>query len=222
MVNWWCITWTVGFKRLTRYKDAHKGVFYPLRLLEIFLSYSKVILLWSITTCPSSLFRTGPVWSKQSAYLSCCLWRQRRICVEWREYNKGIEYVSVQTVSSMFLVPICVTILHPTSQLTIFTQFFPLFTKEWKFNTVSSDIMLVSLTPTGYTMFYEQVNTVCTVQLKCDGTRWRTAGEVKGKLANEVGSQYPSHYLGTWCIQHYYPWCAYLGCQSTELTPPPI
>jgi len=27
---------------------------------------------------------------------------------------------------------------------------------------------------------------------------------VKGKLANGVGSQYPSHYLGTWCIQHYY------------------
>jgi len=42
------------------------------------------------------------------------------------------------------------------------------------------------------------------VQLKCDGTRWRTGGEVKGKLANGMGSQYPSHYLGTWCIQHYY------------------
>ena len=26
------------------------------------------------------------------------------------------------------------------------------------------------------------------VQLKCDGTRWRTGGEVKGKLANGVGS----------------------------------
>ena len=51
------------------------------------------------------------------------------------------------------------------------------------------------------------------VQLNCDGTRWRTGGEVKWKLANEVGSQYPSHYLGTWCIQHYYCWCAHLGCQ---------
>ena len=61
------------------------------------------------------------------------------------------------------------------------------------------------------------------VQLKCDCTQWRTGGEVKGKLANGVGSQYPSHYLGTWCIQHYYRWCAHLGCQqSTELTPPPI
>ena len=39
------------------------------------------------------------------------------------------------------------------------------------------------------------------VQLKCDGTSCRTAEEVKGKLANGVGSQYPSHYLGT---QHYY------------------
>ena len=38
------------------------------------------------------------------------------------------------------------------------------------------------------------------IQLKCDGKRWRTGGEVKGKLANEVGSRNPSHYLGTWCI----------------------
>ena len=45
------------------------------------------------------------------------------------------------------------------------------------------------------------------VQLKCYGTPWRTGGEVKRKLANGVGSQYPSHYLGTWCIQHYYRWC---------------
>jgi len=29
------------------------------------------------------------------------------------------------------------------------------------------------------------------VQLKRDGTRWRTGGEVKGKLANGVRSQYP-------------------------------
>jgi hypothetical protein len=29
-------------------------------------------------------------------------------------------------------------------------------------------------------------------------------GKVNGKLANGVGSQYPSHYVGTWCIQHYY------------------
>ena len=58
-----------------------------------------------------------------------------------------------------------------------------------------------------------------TVQLKCDSTRRRTGGEVKGKLANEVGNQYPSHYLGTWCIQHYYRLCAHIGCQySTELT----
>jgi hypothetical protein len=26
-------------------------------------------------------------------------------------------------------------------------------------------------------------------QLKCDGTRWRTGGEVKGKQENEVGNQ---------------------------------
>ena len=29
-------------------------------------------------------------------------------------------------------------------------------------------------------------------------------GKWRGKLANGVGSQYPSHYLGTRCIQHYY------------------
>ena len=51
------------------------------------------------------------------------------------------------------------------------------------------------------------------LQPKCDGTRWRTGGAVKGKLANGVGNQCPSHYLGTWCIQHYYRRCANLGCQ---------
>jgi len=55
------------------------------------------------------------------------------------------------------------------------------------------------------------------LQLKCDVTRWRTGGEVKGKLANGVGCQYPSLYLGTWCIQHYYRWCAHLGCASSRL-----
>ena len=40
------------------------------------------------------------------------------------------------------------------------------------------------------------------LQLKCDGTRLRTGGEVKGKLASGVGSHYSSHYLETWCIQH--------------------
>ena len=42
------------------------------------------------------------------------------------------------------------------------------------------------------------------LHLKRDGTRRRTGGEVKGKLVNGVGSQYPSRYLGTLCIQHYY------------------
>ena len=31
------------------------------------------------------------------------------------------------------------------------------------------------------------------MRLKPDGTRWRTGGEMKGKLANGVGSQSPSH-----------------------------
>jgi len=49
-------------------------------------------------------------------------------------------------------------------------------------------------------------------------------GGLKGEMANAVGSQYPSHYLGTWCIQHYYRWCAHLGCAVvdwTEAPPPP-
>jgi len=52
--------------------------------------------------------------------------------------------------------------------------------------------------------------TVGRLQLKCDCTRWRTGGELKGKLANGVGIRYPSHYLGTWYIQHYYRCCAHL------------
>jgi len=48
---------------------------------------------------------------------------------------------------------------------------------------------------------------------------WRPTADLNG-LANAVGSQYPSHYLRTRCIQHYYRCCAHLGCQqSTELTP---
>ena len=54
------------------------------------------------------------------------------------------------------------------------------------------------------------------IQLKCDGTRWRTEGEAKGKLASRMGSQYSSHYLGTWCNQHYYH-CSHFRCRkSTE------
>ena len=59
-------------------------------------------------------------------------------------------------------------------------------------------------------------------QLKYDCTRWRTGWEVKGKLANALGSQYSSHYLGTWCIPHYYRWSAQLGWRSRlNCAPPP-
>ena len=44
------------------------------------------------------------------------------------------------------------------------------------------------------------------LQLKCDCTRWRTGREAKEKMANGVGSQYPSHYLGTWCIPRRFKW----------------
>jgi hypothetical protein len=88
------------------------------------LSCNKVTLLWSITNCHSSFFSTAPVGSKQSAYLSCCFWRQRRICVARREYDKGTLYMSVKTVSSLFSVPICVTTLRPISQVSMFTPLF--------------------------------------------------------------------------------------------------
>ena len=31
---------------------------------------------------------------------------------------------------------------------------------------------------------------ICILRSECDGTRWRTGGDLKGKLANGVGSQY--------------------------------
>ena len=46
-------------------------------------------------------------------------------------------------------------------------------------------------------------------------SRWNvmTHGDAReGKLVNLGCSQYSSHYLGTRCIQHYYRWCAHLGC----------
>ena len=73
------------------------------------------------------------------------------------------------------------------------------------------------LNPSGCTMalgWTQPLTEMRRLQVKCDGTRWRTGGEVKGKQANGVGSQYPSHYLGTWCIQHYYRWSANFGVSS--------
>jgi len=80
---------------------------------------------------------------------------------------------------------------------------------------VQNEIKLIFRTPAVIWLLYREELTynMGRLKLKCDGTRWRTGGEVKGKLTNEVGSQYSSHYLGTWCIQHYYLWCAHLGCQ---------
>jgi hypothetical protein len=79
--------------------------------------------------------------------------------------------------------------------------------------TIATHEGVVKLSALSTGRLYRPGNIAGRVQLKCDGTRWRTGGEVKGKLANGVGSQYSSHYLGTWCIQHYYRWCAHLGCQ---------
>ena len=69
--------------------------------------------------------------------------------------------------------------------------------------------------PRNFCSCHKNLYNLCHVrlQLKCDGTQWRKGGEVKAKLANGVGSQYSSHCLGTWYIQHYYRWRAHLGCQ---------
>ena len=51
--------------------------------------------------------------------------------------------------------------------------------------------------------------------MKRDGIRWSTGGEVKGKLANGVGSQYSLHCLGTRCVQHHYHY--YRQMRTTRL-----
>ena len=51
---------------------------------------------------------------------------------------------------------------------------------------------------------YRHTVKMCRVETESGGTRRSTGGEVKRKEANGVGSQYSSHYAGTWCIQHYY------------------
>ena len=38
-------------------------------------------------------------------------------------------------------------------------------------------------------------------------------GKWRGNWRMEWVASTTSHYLGTWCIQHYYHWCAHLGCQ---------
>ena len=98
----------------------------------------------------------------------------------------------------------------------------------WNFLETSTAALIVHVTAQIKPRFYLET-TECSflflhhiflggrVQLKCHETRWRTGRKLKVKLANAVGSQYPSHYLGTRCILHYYRWCAHLGCASSGL-----
>jgi hypothetical protein len=75
--------------------------------------------------------------------------------------------------------------------------------------------MQASLICGGYVPENSRVNrNTSRLQLKCDGIRWRTGGEVKGKLANGVGSQYPSHYLTTSSITTAY---AHTSAASSRL-----
>jgi hypothetical protein len=56
----------------------------------------------------------------------------------------------------------------------------------------------------------------CILRLKCDGTRWRTGEEMKGKQENGVGNQLASCDCKTQaCTSSTNPaaWCAQLACQ---------
>jgi hypothetical protein len=106
-------------------------------------------------------------------------------------------------------------LIFPSSFFSIFILFCALITRNNKIRSWILTLIIPAITRRRFSqlvvimlLWYKR-----RVQLKCDGTRWRTGGEVKGKLANGVGSQFSSRYLGTWCIQHYYRWCAHLGYQ---------
>jgi len=83
----------------------------------------------------------------------------------------------------------------------------------------SEEVVRWSLTPRGLYRGGKDICCLCCsrmllVESSCNVMAHGTHGRgVKGKLANGVGSQYPSHYLVTRCIQHYYRWCAHFGCQ---------
>ena len=85
--------------------------------------------------------------------------------------------------------------------LTLFNEIFG--------NTASNDRMMTNGMERGRKLSW--------TSLKVDSSRnVMTHGDARdgkwwGKLANGVGSQYSSHYLGTWRIQHYCRWCAHLG-----------
>jgi len=72
-------------------------------------------------------------------------------------------YECTNCLFTVLSVNLCHSFTPYLSALNFHTVFRP-FTKPWKFNTVSSAIMLVSLMPTGYTAFDKQVNAVCTTQ----------------------------------------------------------
>jgi hypothetical protein len=63
----------------------------------------------------------------------------------------------------------------------------------------------------------------CRLQLKRDGTRWRTGEKVKGKLANGVGGQY-SHTTSEHGISSITTADAHTSAASSRLNrrPPPI
>ena len=78
------------------------------------------------------------------------------------------------------------------------------FRTSGRFPVILNDALPISSAERHISLHFGTLPQVQTLQLKCGGTRWRTVGEVKGKLASEVCSQNSSHYLGTRYIQHYY------------------
>jgi len=59
------------------------------------------------------------------------------------------------------------------------------------------DVMISYSKSAGFGNTQTHITISTRLKLKCDGTRCRTGGEMSGKLANRVGSEYSSHYLGT-------------------------
>jgi len=64
--------------------------------------------------------------------------------------------------------------------------------------------------------FQSSFHILCRVRLKPDGTRWRTGGEVKGKLANGVDNQY-SHTTSERCVSSITTADAHTSAASSQL-----
>jgi len=117
-------------------------------------------------------------------------------------FNENVKIIHGHSHSTTNKMHLLSQIIYSCKTLYVFRTVFPSIIRSSKLHT-QQRYMSNSCCYQGWDSISSPI-AAGRVQLKRDGTRWRMGGEVKGKLANEVGSQYPSHYLGTWCIQHYF------------------